>query len=135
MKKFRYGLDRLCLAACIAYGFNRWLLKPWWGGTFLHGYANDLFLIPAALPWVLWLHRRMGLRRDDRRPTWGEILVHLVLWSVLFEVVGPHFVKVTADGWDVVAYATGALAAGWWWNRRRAFRSCHGEESAFSNEI
>ena len=77
----------------------------------------------------------MGLRRDDRRPTWGEILVHLVLWSVLFEGVGPHFVKVTADGWDVVAYATGALAAGWWWNRRRAFRSCHGEESAFSNEI
>ena len=135
MRTFRYGLDGLCLAACAAYGLNRWVLKPWWGGTFLHDYANDLLLIPAALPWVLWMHRRLGLRRDDRGPTGWEILLHLTLWSVLFEVVGPRFVKVTADVWDVVAYTAGAGAAGWWWNRGGAFRPCHEKESAFSDQI
>ena len=44
----------------------------------------------------------------------------MAIWSALFEWVGPLFVRgATADVWDVVAYAAGALAAGWWWNRER----------------
>lgn len=114
---------------------NRWVLKPWIGGAFLHGYANDLLLIPAALPWVLWMHRRLRLRRDDGMPSWLEIFGHLALWSVLFEMIGPRFLRVTGDTWDVAAYAVGAVVAGCWWNRRRAFRPCHEGESAFSGRI
>ena len=118
MKPFRYGFDGLCLLAVGAYALNRWIFKSWLGGSFLRGHFNDFWLIPAALPWVLWLQRKLRLRTHDRMPTWREILGHVALWSVLFEVVGPRFIRVTGDAWDVVAYAAGALLAGSWWQRR-----------------
>lgn len=117
MKPFRYALDPLCLLGCSAYALNRWIMKPRLASGFLHSYFNDLWLIPCALPLILWLQRRSGLRLDDAAPRWSEIWFHLVIWALIAEVIAPHFLKVTGDPLDVLAYATGAVAAGWWWNR------------------
>lgn len=85
--------------------------------AFLHGTFNDLLLIPAALPILLWIERMIGLRTHDRPPTALEIGAHWAIWSVIAEGIGPRiFPGVVGDGWDVVAYAAGALAAGLWWN-------------------
>lgn len=117
MNRFRYALDPFCLLGCGAYALNRWLLKPRLHSEFLHSYFNDLWLIPCALPLVLWLQRRSGLRFDDAAPRWSEIAFHLAIWSLIAEAIAPHFLRVTGDPFDVAAYSAGALAAGLWWNR------------------
>ena len=102
---------------CAAYAVNRWVLKPIDPNPFLHSHFADLWLVPCALPLILYLHQRMGWR-DDGPPTRAEIVAHLLPWSVLFEWVGPHFwPHATADAWDVVCYATGGLIAWLWWHR------------------
>ena len=117
MKRFGYARDPLCLAACASYGVNRWLIPIAFKGVFLRGYFSDVLLIPAALPLMLWLHRRTGLRRDDQPPHWGEIALHVVVWSIAAEAVAPHFFsRATGDPWDVVAYACGGVASGLLWN-------------------
>lgn len=116
MKAFGYARDRLCLAACAGYACNRWLLPLAWKGWFLHGYFSDVLLIPAALPLVLWVQRRLGLRPADTRPAWREILLHLAVWAVTAELIAPHlFARATGDAWDVAAYTGGALLSGLLW--------------------
>ncbi len=115
--RFRYLRDPLCLGACALYAVNRWLWIPLAGGWFVRGHLNDLLLIPAALPPVLWVQRRLEVRVHDRAPDWTEVLFHLALWAVLFEAIGPRFMRVTGDPLDVVAYAVGAVASGWWWSK------------------
>ena len=116
MRRFRYGFDPLCLAAGAAYALNRWILPLSWKGEFLRGHFADLLLIPAALPLMLWVHRRCGLRASDGPPRWAEIFFHATVWSVAAELVGPHlFARATGDPLDVAAYVTGALAAGLCW--------------------
>ena len=118
VSRFAYLRDGGFLAASAAYALNRWLLKPLLPSPFLRGYCNDLLLIPAALPVVLWLQRLLGLRRHDRAPTWSEIAVHLAVWSLICEGIGPTWLhRGTADPWDLAAYAVGGLAAGLWWHR------------------
>ena len=120
MKRFAYARDPLCLAACAAYVLNRWCLKPHLHFGWSHSWFNDALLIPAALPIVLAVQRRLGLRRHDDPPTTMEIFAHLVGGSILFEWIGPHIAsRATGDPWDVVAYSIGALAAGCWWRTRR----------------
>src|SRR3954469_2013908 len=105
MQRFRYLADPLFLLCCVAYALNRWLVKPHVDSAFLHGYFNDLLLIPCALPPVLWLQRQLGLRQHDQRPQFVETLFHLGVWSVLFELIGPHLIKyATGDPMDAVAY-------------------------------
>jgi len=53
MKPFGYARDPLCLAACLCYALNRWILPPVFKGGFLRNYFADCLLIPAALPLVL----------------------------------------------------------------------------------
>ena len=118
MKRFGYWRDPLCLAACAFYAVNRWLVKPHVHSPFLRGQFNDCLLIPCALPLVLWLQRQLGLRSHDEYPLPGEILFHLVIWSVLCEVIGPHLMRVTGDVRDVAAYTCGALVAWLWWRSR-----------------
>jgi hypothetical protein len=125
VKPFRYLLDPLCALACLLYILNRWLLIPKVGGTFLRGHFNDLLLIPAALPPVLFLHRRLRLRSHDHPPLWSEVTWHLVVWSLLFEGVGPRLMTVTGDPWDVLAYAAGGILAALWWNRNASAISAH----------
>ena len=118
MNRFGYLRDPLFLLGCGLYGLNRFLLKPHFHHAFVHSWFNDGLLIPCALPPLLLLHRWLRLRRHDAPPTFGEISLHLVFWSILFEWWGPHIFKyVTGDWWDVLAYFVGGLLACAWWNR------------------
>jgi len=120
MQRFRYCRDPLFLIGCVAYALNRWVIKPHTSNSFLHGYFNDLWLLPCALPPILWLHRRLGLRTDDNYPRMAEIAFHLAFWSLLFEYIGPKFMPHTVgDPLDVLAYTVGAIVAGVWWQRYR----------------
>lgn len=123
MSRFRYLRDALFLTACVAYGINRCLIKPHAVPGFMMFHFNDLWLIPCALPPVLWLHRRLGLRADDAPPRLAEIAGHLVFWSLLFEWVIPKITHTSGDPADVAAYTTGAVIAGLWWHRQRLFGS------------
>ena len=125
MKPFRYVTDPLCVTCCSLYATNRWLVSPHVHSRFLRGQFNDLMLIPCALPLVLWAQRRLGLRQTDTRPTGSEILFHLVIWSILCEVIGPHIMRTTGDYLDVLAYAVGAGLAFLWWRRNYAKAATH----------
>jgi len=117
MKRFGYVRDPVCLVACTCYAANRWLIPIALKGIFLRGYFSDVLLIPAALPPVLRLHRWLGLRAGDAPPRWGEIALHVAVWSVAAELVAPHFFhRATGDPWDVVAYAGGAIVSGLLWH-------------------
>jgi hypothetical protein len=116
VKRFGYIGDPLCLVACALYVLNRFWLRAHVGGPFLTGYFNDLLFIPAALPLVLWVQRRLGVRADDRPPRWREIGMHAAMWSIVAEGVMPQLIqRATGDWHDVVAYAAGAVVAGCWW--------------------
>ena len=116
MKRFAYAFDPLCLAACALYALNRFWLHGHVGGVFFHGYFNALLLIPAALPLALWIQRKLNLRTDDARPRWSEIVLHLAAWALMAEAITPHLLAhATADWRDVIAYSTGGVLAGCWW--------------------
>jgi len=123
MPRFLYFRDPLFLLGCMAYALNRWLVKPHFHTGFFHSHFNDCWLIPCALPPVLWLHRRLGLRSQDAPPQFWEITLHLVFWSWLFEWLGPKLVShTTGDPMDALAYAVGAVVAGLWWHRPRVIK-------------
>lgn len=116
MTRFRYAADPVCVAACTAYALNRWLVPLSLKGPFLRQHFADTLLIPAALPLLLWLHARLGLRPAAQRPSWREILLHLAVWSVAAEMLAPMLSRhATGDPWDVAAYAAGALCSGLLW--------------------
>jgi hypothetical protein len=117
VKKYGYARDPVCLISCTFYAANRWCLPVTLKGPFLRNHFDDLLLIPAALPLILWLQRQLRLRTSDAPPDWREVLMHLVVWSVAAEVVGPRlFSHATSDIWDVVAYAAGAAVATILWS-------------------
>lgn len=119
MRRFGYIRDPLFLACCAAYGVNQLVLKPHFRTRFLHSHFNDLLVIPCALPPLLLLHRWLKLRNDDRFPSVTEVTLHLVVWSVVMEIVGPRYISwATGDPWDIVSYAVGAAMALLWWHRR-----------------
>jgi hypothetical protein len=116
VKRFRYAADPLCLLACVAYATVRWLLRYRLPAGFWHDQFTDLLLIPAALPVMLWLQRRLGLRTSDARPSWSEIGFHFAVWSVAAEFAAPLLFKSATGDWrDVLAYGCGAVLAGGWW--------------------
>ena len=116
MKRFRYAADPLCVLACVAYAWGHWFLRHYVHAGFWHDQFTDLLLIPAALPVMLWVQRRVGLRNNDARPTWSEIGFHLAVWSIAAEVAAPLLFKsATADWRDALAYGCGAVLAGGWW--------------------
>jgi hypothetical protein len=120
VKKFRYLGDELFLFSCLLYALNRWGVKPHTHNFFMRGYFNDILLMPCALPPLLLMQRRLKLRMDDMVPRWGEIALYVVVWSILFEVIGPHIMRwTTGDVWDAVAYAAGGILSGLWWHRRQ----------------
>jgi len=124
MKPFRYWRDGLFLTACLLYAVNRWGIAPHTDSAFLRGHFNDLLLIPCALPLLLLFQRLLGLRTHDGMPSVREITLYLAVWSLLFEVIGPHVMRgATGDPWDVVAYLVGGITAGLWWHRHRLFSS------------
>jgi hypothetical protein len=119
VKVFRYARDPFCLVACGLYAVNRFWFRHLQLHPFLSGQFDDLLLIPCALPLVLWLQRRIGLRDDDSFPGLIEIGFHLAVWSIIAEGVGPRvFPWTTADWKDVAAYSVGALISTLWWRYR-----------------
>jgi len=120
VSRFRYAADPLCLASCALYVTNCTLWKPHSGSVFLRAHFNDLLLIPCALPLILWLHRQMGWRADDRPPRAGEIALHLGVWALIAEVFAPLLFRATGDALDVLAYTTGAVIAFAWWSHSEA---------------
>lgn len=119
MKKFRYLGDGLFLIGCSLYALNRWFIKSHVHNAFMRFHFNDMLLIPCALPVLLLLQRWLRLRTMDDPPTWREIALYTVFWSILFEVIGPHLIhRATGDPWDVVVYVVGGIGAGLWWHRR-----------------
>jgi hypothetical protein len=129
---FFFMRDPLFLGASLLYGINRYALKARIGGVFpfLRNHWNDCFLIPCALPVLLWLFYKAGLRRHKKAPTWGEILEWTVLWSLVFEWILPCFFHWgTADWVDSLCYAGGAVVAGWMWNKSTPHAAFHSPSS------
>jgi len=128
MKPFGYLHDRLFGFSLAAYALNRLVVLPHlagilrphlpWAWLFLHSHFDDLILMPAALPVVLWIQRLTGLRSHDRPPGWLEMLSHLLVWSVMCKIVGPFYCHIgVADPSDILFFAAGGFAACLWWNR------------------
>lgn len=119
---FKYLKDPLFLASVTIYFLNRFIVKPLTLGKvdFFHCYLNDLICIPFWLPIVLFLTRKVGLRRHDEPPDIYELCFYLLLWSFMFEFVGPsygrYFNYPVADPWDILCYAIGCIIAGFYWN-------------------
>ena len=76
-------------------------------GWFDH-YWNDLWMLPCALPLVLFLYQILGLRLCGAVPSGSEIFWHGMLLSLMAEVAGPLlFEHAVGDPWDILAYAMG----------------------------
>ncbi len=107
------------MTSCGCYACNRWVLKPHLRSPFLHFWFNDLLLIPCALPLALWLFRLLRLRTDDNAPGFLELTSILIVWSLLFEWIGPKFIPHTTADWrDVVMYWIGGLLAWAFWTTK-----------------
>jgi hypothetical protein len=86
--------------------------------VFLRSHFNDLLVIPCLLPLLLWLHRCLLLRSHDSFPSALEVALHLVVWSVCFELIGPLLLHWgTADPIDVIAYWIGGVGSWIIWQR------------------
>ncbi len=118
---FRYITDPMFVVCLGLYVVNRWFLEPSVHSQFFTGYVNDLICIPFCVPLMLLIMRRLRLRMHDQPPQMHEIIVPLIIWSVVFEIWLPTVPVfrglATPDHLDILAYATGALIAGIWWNR------------------
>lgn len=117
--RFRYFTDPLFVVCSLLYATNRLVIKPRMPNheAFFRGHLNDLLLIPCVLPPLLFLYQKLSLRRPYDPPTAREILLHLIVWCLLFEYVGPMFyAKATSDPWDVVSYVVGGAVAWVVWN-------------------
>jgi hypothetical protein len=117
--RFRYVTDPLFLVCSFLYATNRLVIKPRMPTheAFFRGHLNDLLLIPCVLPPLLFIYRKLPLRRPFDPPTALEIVLHLIVWSLLFEYVGPKFhARATSDPWDVVSYVVGGVVGWVVWN-------------------
>jgi hypothetical protein len=117
--RFRYLRDPLFLFCLVLYFANRFVVKRFVPDGFVHDHLNDLICIPFWVPIMIFLLRKVGLRRDDGPPRAEEILVPLVMWSAIFELYLPHTRYfeglATADHVDILWYTIGALAASVVW--------------------
>ena len=131
MRRFGYLHDGLFRGSLATYAVNRLVVLPHlagfihahlhWAWPFLHSHLDDLLLMPAALPVMLWLQRITGLRCHDHPPSLAEMLSHLAIWSVMCKIIGPLYFNIgTADAWDIWFFAAGGLVAWRWWNRPAA---------------
>ncbi|MCB1128182.1 MAG: hypothetical protein KDM81_16935, partial [Verrucomicrobiae bacterium] len=89
MNRFRYLRDPVFLVAVALYLLNRLWWKPGFGNAWLVNWFNDGLLIPCALPVLLWTHRLAGWRPHDLPPPWGEIALHVAVWSIVCVGLGP----------------------------------------------
>jgi hypothetical protein len=117
--RFRYLKDPLFLCCVVLYFANRWVVKPYLPNEFSRSYLNDVICLPFWVPIMLFLMRRIGLRKDEGPPTAAELLIPLLIWSWTFEIYLPSVPcfkgLATSDYLDIFAYALGGcFAAGFW---------------------
>lgn len=116
---YRFWRDPLWWCACGAYAFNRFFARTHLGGSFLEGQFNDFWLIPAALPPVLWVESFLRLRTPGAPPSAAEVGFHWAIWSLVAEGIAPLLLSRCVGDWrDVVAYGLGAALSVIWWRRR-----------------
>ena len=116
---FSYLADRLFLVCCGVYLLNRFWLRNAVEVPFFANQLNDLLLVPCAVPVLLGVYRLLGWRAEEGRPRAMEIFPVLIVWSLLFEWIGPQFMQGTvADPWDVVAYWAGGVGAWLVWRAK-----------------
>lgn len=141
---FAYFADKTFLSACSLYAANRFWGKPLLGDSvhFLRNHLDDCLLIPVALPPLLYVFRKLDLRRDDSPPGFREVAEWTILWSFAFEWAFPCFLqKGVADLWDVLGYAVGGFVSWLLWRRgsvkrttsRRALRDSQSYRAGFSH--
>lgn len=79
-----------------------------------------MICVPFWLPIVLFITRAVRLRSHDNPPDFYEISFYLLMWSFVFEHVGPSYGRYlnypVADPWDIFYYAIGAVIGGIYWN-------------------
>ncbi len=116
---FRYLRDPLFVFCLLLYFVNRWVFKPILVSAFWDNHLNDLICVPFWLPIMLFVMRRLGLRRDDHPPKSYEIVIPLIVWSVVFELLVPRLAPFRrlaySDHLDIMFYASGALVASVFW--------------------
>ena len=119
-RPFRYIADPACIASLILYTVNRYFLKPHHiGGWFTHGYLNDVLCLPLFVPIILNAQHLVGLRRHFGFPHPWEIFQNWVVFTIVFQVVIPRFPKTfiaAGDPYDILAYLTGGIIAGFYWS-------------------
>lgn len=77
--RYRFIKDNFFLLSLIIYGINFLFIRYGVNNNyFMKCYFNDLFLIPVALPVVLYLMKILNLR-GDHYPTFSEILICLII--------------------------------------------------------
>lgn len=117
--RFRYLADPLFLFCVTLYFVNRWFLKPYFPNDFSRDSLNDVICIPFWIPIMLFIMRKLHLRRDDAPPRGSEIIIPLIFWSWFFELYLPFvpFFKhlATSDSTDILSYTLGALFAAVFW--------------------
>jgi hypothetical protein len=87
--------------------------------SFLRFWFNDLLLVPCAVPVVFWLFRLLHLRENDDPPALFDLAWILIVWSILFEWLGPKITtRATGDWRDVLMYWSGGMFAWLFWRGR-----------------
>ena len=98
--------------ACTAlYFVNRagLQLEFWNQYWFLRNYFNDLLFVPLVLPVMFIAFYKLGLR-ENAKPNNYELVFHVLLWTIVIEYIGPHYLaKGYSDPYDVLCYGLGGL--------------------------
>lgn len=93
------------LISILLYIVLRFLVRPY----IPFDYWTDFLLIPVMLPPMLTLYEIINWRKMTPL-TLKEVLLHLTVWSIVCEGIGPLlYSKATADINDVFAYTAGGL--------------------------
>lgn len=117
--KFKYLFDPLFLISVVVVILNKLTFpKPYWlDCTFCNYYLNDALLIPVVIPVILYLSKAIKLRDEFCPPTFLEVGIPLLIWSIAFELIGPFYFELgTSDPFDVCAYFIGGLLSWLIWN-------------------
>lgn len=118
-RRFAYCGELIFQIAVVAYFANRFVISSATHSAFLRNYGGDLLLFPCAVPPLFWVRDRMRGDVAGAPPSWFELGLLCVLWSFVFEWLGPIWLrKGTADPLDVLAYAAGAVVCGLVWSAK-----------------
>jgi hypothetical protein len=100
------------ILSCLIFWMNQFFEKylglfiPW-----VHEYLDDLLAMPVVLGIALQVFRWIHPQKENFRFSKTQVAVGCLYFSFLFEFLLPKWSKIyTADIWDVLAYAIGAVA-------------------------